>query len=248
MLRTIKGVHGPFAHKDQQGANQDGADWIKTTFDKGEVDMEITISARTPRERRRIFREWLDAWSPYETGRLTWFTQDMGHWWMDLRHQQEPRDVLPPDFASNWPLDWAARYDFPFWASFDSIAETPAGWTGGQWFANVRNRGDMSGWPRYLLQGPGVFSIADNGPTGPTVRTITIEVKTGEVVLITTLPRKRTATELNTKVNVYPRLKNRFSRGVKGGAAVSIPISATGTIAGKTAVKVSLTPYRRWPE
>lgn len=250
LLWGLKGLHGPFAHITQQGAHQDGVDWLDTTYDKAEVDMNVTFMGNSAAGRRRVFREWLSGWDPKRPGKLCWFTQQLGEWWLPLRLLQEPRDTLVSGDAAKVDMNWAAQADFPFWTSFDSISpKRVAAASTAQWFLPLSNFGDQDGWPRYLLQGPGIFVIGDNGGT----RTITLPLTAGQTARITTLPMRRTVTEINTGVNLYPKLVGRFSTPVapataSGPTTVQVPISVTGATAGVTSAIGSLTPWRRWPE
>lgn len=253
-LVDIKGLHPPLKHVDQQGAHQDGVTWLDTTYDQSEVDMTITVFGKGATGRRTVFRRWLAGWEPRATGRLSWFTADLGEWWLDLRLNQEPRDTIKAGDAQSITMNWATRADFPFWQSFDSISTKliassataladPAG-SAPPNFLQLWNRGDQPAWPRHVLQGPGVFTIGDNG--GP--RTIRLPLNAGEVARITTIPNRRTVVELNTGANIYPRLVGRFSTAVPAGAVVRIPITVTGASTGVTSAISSLTPWRRWPE
>ena len=253
-LLDIKGLHGPFKHVDQQGAHQDGVTYLDSPYDAAEVDMTISVFGRDQVGRRRAYRRWLASWEPKKLGRMWWFTADMGHWWMDMRLLQEPRDVIKAGDALSQQYAWAGRGDFPFWVSFDSMSTKliasnattladPAGKAAPN-FAQLWNRGDQDGWPIMLLQGPGLFVMGDNG--GP--RRITLQLNTGELARVVTLPNQRTVTELNTGANIYPRLQGRFSTAVAAGASVRIPITVTGATVGVTSAIASLTPWRRWPE
>ncbi|KZM70753.1 hypothetical protein [Nocardia terpenica] len=253
-LLDIKGLHGPLKHVDQQGAHEDGVTYLDTVYDAAEIDMTLVFFGRDQIARRRVFRRWLAGWEPKRTGRLWWFTAETGHWWMNLRLLQEPRDVLKAGDAAAVQMAWSARGDRPFWVSFDSISTTliasdtttladPAGKAAPN-FLPVWNRGDQDGWPVHLLQGPGVFSVGDNG--GP--RRITVPLNIGELARVTTLPNRRTVVEVNTGANIYPRVRGRFSTPVPAGASVRIPVTVTGATPGVTSAVSSLTPWRRWPE
>lgn len=253
-LLDIKGLHGPMKHIDQQGAHQDGATWLDAVYDVAEIDMTISVFGKDQVGRRRQFRRWLNSWEPKKTGRLWWFTADAGHWWMDLRLLQEPRDVLKGGDAASQQFAWSGRGDFPFWVSFDSMSTKlvasnattladPDGKAAPN-FLQLWNRGDQDGWSVILLQGPGDFTMGDNG--GP--RRITLQLNAGELARINTLPNQRTVTEVNTGANIYPRLSGRFSTPIAAGASVRIPITVTGATPGVTSAVASLTPWRRWPE
>ncbi|OXR46677.1 hypothetical protein B7C42_01652 [Nocardia cerradoensis] len=253
-LVDIKGLGAPFKHIDQQGAHQDGATWLDAPYDPIEIDMTLVAFGRDQIARRRVFRRWMDGWDAKRTGRLWWFTAELGHWWIDLRLLQEMRDTLAAGDARSVKFAWAARGDFPFWSSYDSISTKlvasnattladPAG-NAAPNFMQVSNRGDQDSWTIILCHGPGTFTIGDNG--GP--RRITLPLNAGELARIETLPNRRTVVEVNTGANIYPRLVGRFSTPIAAGATVRIPITVTGAQAGVTSAVASLTPLRKWPE
>ncbi|GAC70723.1 hypothetical protein [Gordonia soli] len=261
-LEKIKGISAPLTHVDQQGAHQDGTDWLDSHYDKMEIDFTISLWAPTITERRRLARAWNNGWQPRKTGRWVVFTHDAGEWWVDLRSLGEYRGDLPPDHQTKWTLEWSARSDDAFWQSFPSVDKLvyrsgalrslnqPADTLRPNMLA-LRNRGNVNGWPDHLLQGPGTFTLGDNGANG---RTVSIQVKAGELVKLTTLPRKRTAIELNSNANVYPRLKNRFATPVPPPVRTNlagiahIPVTVTGATTNVTSITSRLTPYRDWPE
>ncbi|GAB3211358.1 hypothetical protein [Nocardia tengchongensis] len=253
-LVDIKGMHAPFKHVDQQGAHQDGVTNLDTTYDALELDMTLTIFGRDARGRRRVFREWLAGWEPRKNGRMVWFTSDLGHWWLDMRLLQAPSDAIKAGDAASITTQWAARSDFSFWQSFDSVSTKliasnsttladPAGKAPANFLQNW-NRGDQDGWPVMLLQGPGTFTMGDNGGS----RRITLPLNVGELARVTTIPNRRTVVEVNTGANIYSRLVGRFSTPVPAGAVVRNPITVTGAQTGVTSALSCLTPWRRWPE
>ncbi|MFI5542099.1 hypothetical protein ACIA5H_37665, partial [Nocardia sp. NPDC051900] len=105
-LVDIKGLHAPFKHVDQQGAHEDGVTWLDSTYDALELDMTISVFGRDAVGRRRVFRKWLAGWEPKKTGKLVWFTPDLGHWWLTARYMQEPRDVIQAGDAASLTLKW----------------------------------------------------------------------------------------------------------------------------------------------
>lgn len=256
-LVDIKGLMAPIKHLDKQGARQDGADWVDALWEVGELDLTVDVTGVDPASYRRAMRAWVDSWDTKQTGRLVWYSSQLGEWWLTLRLLKEPSDVIKaaPAMMNHQVLQWAARYDYPLWASFDSTSQQtatgatvladPTGTTA-PGFLPLWNRGDQGAWPVYLCQGPGTFTIGDNG-VGTNVMTFG-PLKAGQQARITTLPNRRTITDLQTGVNLYPLLTNRFASAIPAGAAVHVPVSVTGATAGVTSIQASLTPYRKWPE
>ncbi|MBO0878927.1 MAG: hypothetical protein J2P17_00770 [Mycobacterium sp.] len=256
-LVDVKGLMAPVKHLNKQGARQDGADWVDAVWDVLELDLTVDITGTDPASFRRSMRGWMNSWSTKQTGRLCWWTSQSGEWWINLRLGKEVGDVLKnaPAMMNHQQIAWVARADDnPLWASFDSTSEQtstsatvlhdPNGVTA-PGFLPLWNRGDQEGWPRYLVQGPGTFTIGNNGDIG----SVTFGPLTaGQQALITSLPNKRSIKDLQTGVNLYSLLSGRFSSSVAPGASVHVPVSVTGATAGHTSIQASLTPYRKWPE
>ncbi|QIS06753.1 hypothetical protein F5X71_34580 [Nocardia brasiliensis] len=255
-MREISGLMGGFKHLDQQSARQDGVTWEDTVWEAAEIDIGITISGRSARAYRITAHNWINSWDTRTQGRLCFYSRQYGEWWTDLRLLKQPGEVFKNSPASMTMQDftWAARADLPFWTSFDSVsalvANSPTNLAdpkgvGAPNFLPLWNRGDQDGWARFVLRGPGTFTFGD----GVSNNTVAFgPVPAGVQVLVTTLPRLRAITEINTGVNMYELLTGRFTTPIPRGRAVHIPCKVTGAVAAQTKVIASLTPYRRWPE
>lgn len=264
IVKDIKGLMAAFKHLDQQGARQDGVDWKDAVWDAQEIDFTITVFGQSPNGYRRAQKAWMDSWDPKRQGRLVWFSRMSGERWLDLRLLKEPGDQFKAGPASMTIQDftWAARADIPFWTGADSTCTlvasnattltNPAG--GAKNFLPLWNRGDQDSWPRYIVKGPGTFTIGD-GTTSAKV--VFGPLTAGQQVLITTLPRKRSIIELTTQVNLFPLLQGRFGSPVPANAdsripvaqrAVHIPVTVTGATTNVTRIDASLTPLWKWPE
>lgn len=257
ILTSLKGPMGTWKHLDQQSAHQDGTTWLDAVWEAHEIDLTVTIGAQSPHGYRNVQRQWMNSWDPKLTGTLCWFSPELGEWWLTLRMLQAPDDEFKvnPSYQTIGTYAWTARADQPFWSSFDSISSLvasgsttlvdPLGINANN-FLSLFNRGDQSGWPRYLIQGPlTTISIADsnsglNVSFGP--------VSAGETVLITTLPRIQTVTNLTSGANLYPLLTGRFQTPIPAFTALPIAVNVTGATSGVTQINGSLTPLRKWPE
>lgn len=263
-VRLLKIKFKPlFKHLDQAGAHQIGVTRLDTTWDAAEVEMTLKFIGRTPGAARRVFRNWLTGWDPRGEIQMAWFTSQLGNWWINMRHLETMSDDMPAGNHLSFEMNWAARADFPWFRSFDSrspvmtadgsgnlvdpIKATQPHLAAPTNFQRVTNWGDQPAFPTHLLQGPGTFTIGDNGGSG----TVTIPVRAGQLVHVTTDPAVQTVTEINTGANLYPLIKGRFSRPVParpGGYEIRIPISVTGSQPGITSALTRLTPLRRWPQ
>lgn len=264
ILKDIKGLMGPFKMLDQQSARQDGTDWKDAVWDPAEIDMTVTIFGRNPNSYRRAQKAWMDSWDPKQQGRLVWFSRLSGERWLSLRLLKEPADQLKaaPGFQTIQDFTWSARADIPFWKAPDSTSTlvasnattltNPAG--GAKNFLPLWNRGDQDSWPRYLISGPGTFTIGD-GTTSSKV--VFGPITAAQQVLITTLPRIRSIIELTTSTNLFPLLKGRFGAPIPASAdsripvaqrTVHVPVTVTGATTNVTRITASCTPYWKWPE
>jgi hypothetical protein len=264
IMQDVKGLMGPFKHLDQQGARQDGADWLDAEWDPSELDFTITIFGQSPAGFRRAQAQWMASWDPKLTGRMVWYSRLSGERWLDLRLLKEPSDQIKfgPASMTTTTLTWSARADLPFWTGADSTSmliassatalANPAG--GSPNFLPLWNRGDQDSWARYLVAGPGTFTIGDGTTTSVVVFG---PLTAGQQVLITTLPRKRSIIELTTNANLFPLLQGRFGAPIPATTDIRIPVSqrtvhvpvtVTGATAGVTSIIASCTPYWKWPE
>lgn len=74
------------------------------------------------------------------------------------------------------------------WHAADNLVLTQTG------FVQLSNRGDIAVWPRYLVYGPGTFSIGNPG----TSNVVTIgPLLDGQIILLTTEPRFRSIVDLS---------------------------------------------------
>lgn len=191
ILSDIKGLGGIFTHLDNQGARQDGATWQDAMFDVAEYDMVLEVSSPSTKNFRSVKRAWTEAWSPRRLGTLSWWTPDMGEWWCKVRHGKPTPDSLGYVRTRRQKFTWTARNDDAFWMSQDSVATSGTDTSG---FLGLSNIGDQEGWPRYLLYGPGTFTIGD-GVGGSSI--VFGPLADGQIVLLTTLPRLRSIVDLS---------------------------------------------------
>jgi len=99
--------------------------------------------------------------------------------------------------------------DIHEWSAGDNVTVTQSG------TVSLLNRGDIEAWPRYLLYGPGTFTIGD-GPNGtPVTFGPLLE---NQLVMLTTLPRLRGVTDLS---------KSSLNQKVVDGQIVPLAIPAS---------------------
>lgn len=123
LAEGMDGLHPIFNHLDHRGARQDGATWADTVYDPAEMTMEITCTAQTPENLRRVIRKWFAAWDPERQGTLSWVTPDSGEWWCHPRLFRSPPNKMERSYARSkqQSFTWSIRNDDAFWRSHDSV-------------------------------------------------------------------------------------------------------------------------------
>lgn len=215
-LLKIGGLNPSFDLLDEQGARQDGITNLDTVFNPCYIGMKLEASGATMQSFRRVVRMWLSSWQPPNVGTLNVFTPDLGQWWMPVRQAKPIEDDLLQEPALHQRLEftWAMRGDNAFWQGVDSTSVFPGGLypsaaqslsdgaaTG---FCPLTNFGTRPGWPRFLVYGPGTFTLG-NGSVPTAQGTISNAgqpitfgpLEAGQVALITTLPRLRSVVDLS---------------------------------------------------
>jgi hypothetical protein len=253
-LADIKGLMANFKMIDQQSARQDGATWLDTVWEPLELDFTVHIFGNTPSGFRAQQAGWMNSWDPKLTGKLVWWSRSSGERWLWLRLLKEPSDQLKltPAMIGTQAYTWAARADLPFWASFDSVSSLTASNSttlhnsaGTNNFLYLWNRGDQTAWPRYIIQGPGTFTLGDGLTSG---QVIFGPLTAGQTALITTLPSIRSVTDLNGN-NLYPLMQGRFDNAIPASSTgIHIPCTVTGATTSVTQINAALTPLWKWPE
>ncbi len=254
-LADVKGLMATFKMIDQQSARQDGATWLDTVWEPLELDFTVHIFGNSPSGFRAQQAGWMNSWDPKLTGKLVWWSRSSAERWLWLRLLKEPSDQikLASAMIGTQAYTWAARADVPFWQSFDSVSSLVASSSttlsssvgGANNFLPLWNRGDQASWPRYIIQGPGTFTLGDGLSTGSVVFG---PLKVGQIALITTLPSIRAVTDLNGN-NLYPLMQGRFDNPIPASpTGIHIPCTVTGATANLTQINASLTPLWKWPE
>jgi hypothetical protein len=81
----LKGLIGPWKQVKQKGATQDGITFIDALGDPLEVQITAMARGRDAKHLRQVIRYLTGSVDPKRTSRLNFFTQEMGHWWADVR-------------------------------------------------------------------------------------------------------------------------------------------------------------------
>lgn len=208
------GMQAPFDLLDEQGARQDGTTNLDTVFDPCVIRMTLEASGRTAASMRRAIRVWISSWNPPNVGTLSVFTQELGEWWMPVRQKGAVPDELEqdPSLHRRMRFTWQARGDNSFWQGVDSVSTYTA--SSDSPFCPLTNLGTRPAFPRFLVYGPGTFTLGNGanmfavgasfasgdapGVLTPASVPVTFgPLKAGQIALITTLPRLRSVIDLS---------------------------------------------------
>lgn len=192
----IKGLTPGFKHIDLKAARQPGVTWTGTTYDVLEMDMQLQAHANTPQGLSRLVSEWVSMWDPTQLNTFEYWTQDRGYWYFPARLSKPWPDTMKkmPRLLRAKVFTQTIRCDSGFWYGFPSVDEFQS--ASGTGFLKFLNIGDQFGWPTLLFYGPGTFSFGNGQNSkvwidfGP--------LKAGQIVLMRTLPRLRTLTDLTS--------------------------------------------------
>lgn len=122
-LRKLKGLIPPWQTIDQKGATEDGVTFLDALYDPIEIDADVTAIGRDPKHTRKVIRDWIAANDVKEPGQLSWWTQELGRWWADVRWFKTPTDDLMGAQRNRQDFKWVWRGDNGFWRTYDDIQQ-----------------------------------------------------------------------------------------------------------------------------
>ncbi len=119
-----KGMVAGWKFIDQQGANEDGVTFLSAVNEAGEVTLPVRVFARDGQHLRRVVGDLLGSLDKKKTSELSWFTQELGFWWGDVRHSRP--DVGGYEVGGQMrttTFDLHLRVDGGAWRTFDHVDE-----------------------------------------------------------------------------------------------------------------------------
>ena len=119
----LKGLIPPWETIDQKGATEDGVTFLDALYDPIEVDMTVVAKGRDPQHLRRVVRELIGSIDVKQTSRLSFFDQDSGHWWSDVRWFKTPPDTMAVGESRSQELQLVLRADHGFWQSEQDVSQ-----------------------------------------------------------------------------------------------------------------------------
>ncbi|ORA05851.1 hypothetical protein BST17_08570 [Mycolicibacterium bacteremicum] len=162
-----KGLIATWKFIDQQGANEDGVTNLDAVNDAMEITLPVRLFARDGAHLRELTRALLGSLDKKKTSELSWFTQELGCWWGDVRHLRPPAagyDVGGQKHSTSFDLH--LRVDGGFWRTFDHIDEFRLPFDSMKDTFAVdtvedKNLGQL--WPLYFTGPGGGFPYASRG-------------------------------------------------------------------------------------
>lgn len=124
LAKSPKGIVSSWKFIDQQGANEDGVTYLNAVNDAMEITLPIRVIARDGAHLRKVVRALLGSVDKKLTSELSWFTQELGFWWADVRHARPPVEGYEiSGERRSTVFDLHLRVDGGSWRSFDHVDE-----------------------------------------------------------------------------------------------------------------------------
>ncbi|MGU3650694.1 DUF7257 domain-containing protein [Mycolicibacterium sp. A43C] len=124
LSKDPKGLIADWTFVDQQGANEDGKKFLEAVNEAAEIELPVRVIARNGRYLRRTLDTLYGSLDRRRTSELSWFTQELGKWWGDVRWrgpQLEGYKIGGQDRTTEVTL--RLRLDGGFWRTFDHVDE-----------------------------------------------------------------------------------------------------------------------------
>jgi hypothetical protein len=120
-LKDIRGLIPPWQSIDQKGATQDGVTFVTALYDPMEIEAVVEARGRNPQYTRRVVNDLVASLDPIQTSKLSFFTQEEGHWWANVRWSKPPEDALEKINTPRQRLALKLRADDAFWRTYDDV-------------------------------------------------------------------------------------------------------------------------------
>lgn len=124
LSKDPKGLIADWKFVDQQGANEDGVTFLDSVNDAGEIELPVRVMARNGRYLRRTLDTLYGSLDRKKTSELSWFTQELGKWWGDVRWRGPQLEGYKIGGQSrSCEVTLRLRLDGGFWRTFDHVDE-----------------------------------------------------------------------------------------------------------------------------
>ena len=124
LSKDPKGLVADWKFIDQQGANEEGVTFLDAVNEAGEIELPVRVIARDGRHLQRTIDALLGSLDRKKTSELSWFTQEIGKWWGNVRWrgpQLEGYKIGGDDRTAELTL--RLRLDGGFWRTIDHVDE-----------------------------------------------------------------------------------------------------------------------------
>lgn len=118
-VKGMKGLIPPWKQIKQKGATQDGETFVTSLYDPTEIEIVAVARGRNPQYTRQVYRDLVASIDAIQTSQLSWFTQELGYWWSNVRWGDPPPDPMEGIFTSRQTLSLKLRGYDAFWRSYD---------------------------------------------------------------------------------------------------------------------------------
>lgn len=165
-IKDIKGIVGTWKTIDQKGATQDGVTFVTALGEPIKIEATVEVRGRTPERCRKVYKDLVASLDSKKTGELSFYTQDEGRWWGNVRWLEAPDDAVEKIQVPRQQISLKLRLDEGFWRSYDDVDSF--GFT----FEDMKDTFDVSyanrqtlgpNWPQYYDSVGLGYCYADNG-------------------------------------------------------------------------------------
>lgn len=150
----LKGLVPPWKNIKQKGATQDGITFVTSLGDPIDVTINAVAKGRDGIHLRRVIRHLLGSIDPKKPARLAFFTQEMGHWWADLRWEKTLPGALSGAQQTKQNVDLVLQADHGFWQTHPHVTGFEFTYDGSSDFFNTDYEDDAGpNWPMHFYDG-----------------------------------------------------------------------------------------------
>lgn len=153
----LTGLVPPWKMIQQKGATEDGVTFIDALGEPIEVKISAIARARDAINLRKVVRYLLTSVDPKKTATLNFFTQDMGHWWSDVRWLKTLPGPLSGAKRRKQMIDLILQADNGFWRTEPDVGSFTFDYDGvTDYFTTDYPSNAGQNWPlRYYDGSPG---------------------------------------------------------------------------------------------
>jgi hypothetical protein len=180
----LKGLIAPWKIIQQKGATQDGVTFVTALGDPTEITINAIARARDAEHLRRVVDHLTGSIHPKKTARLHFWTNQMGHWWADVRWMKTIPGPMSGAQQRFQPVDLMLQADDGCWRTKPDVDTFEFAYEDMVESFDTNTSTDLGPkWPLYYYAGTGGgYPHANNGeaqwvddpdhPIGPDGRSV----------------------------------------------------------------------------